>query len=108
MLKERTYKSKEIGGYGYMCVVQPGKQEGAERSGQVSLQRSLAFLLFFTWSQQVCHPCHLFSDAKLFVNLTYKHGPDQMFIKQPSHVCQSGASWPVLGNRSDTLLSVLR
>lgn len=48
VLKERMYKSKETGGYGYMCLVHPGKQEGAERSGQVSLQRSLAFLLFFT------------------------------------------------------------
>lgn len=51
----------------------------------------MAFLPFFTWSQQVCHPCHWFSDAKLSVNLTYKHDPDQIFIKQPSHICQSGA-----------------
>lgn len=33
---ERMYKSKETGGYGYACVVQPGKQEDAERNGQVS------------------------------------------------------------------------
>lgn len=51
----------------------------------------MAFLLFFTWSQQVCHPHHWFSDAKLSVNLTYKCDPDQIFIKQPSHVCQPGA-----------------
>lgn len=50
----------------------------------------MTFLLFFTWSQQVCHPCHWFSDAKLTVNLTYKHDPDQIFIKQPRHICQSG------------------
>lgn len=91
VLKERVYKSKETGGYGYTCVVQPGKQEGAERSGQVSLQESMAFLLFFTWSQQVCHPCHWFSDAKLPVNLTYKPDPDQIFVKQPRRICQSSA-----------------
>lgn len=34
--KERTHKSK-TGGYVCICIVQPGKEEGAERTGQVSL-----------------------------------------------------------------------
>lgn len=36
MLQERMYNLKELVVMG-MRVVQPGKQEGAERSGQVSL-----------------------------------------------------------------------
>lgn len=48
VLKEKTYKSKETGGYGYTWVVQTRNQEDAEGIGQVSLQKGLAFLLFFS------------------------------------------------------------
>jgi len=48
------YKSKETAVYGYAAK----EQEGAERSGLVSLQKNMPFLLFSSWSQQVCNVCH--------------------------------------------------